>query len=335
MDPRQNYVFVSFCPILDKSFDLKLNFSFVPICESPHKSGEYRIQNFEYHTKLPLFLQGYCYTTQCMKELNGKELAGYIQERQAKAVRGLRQANRVIPKLAIIRTNPDPVVDSYMRIKQSYGQDILVDVDVYTINQSDALDTIQSLNSDNTVHGIIVQIPLPKPHETQEILDSVASNKDVDGLARSTIFDPATPMAIQWLLAGYGVELAGKHIVIVGHGRLVGKPLARLWQSSGLDVVVVDKTVEDLSVETLKADVLVCATGVAGLITADMVKPDAVIVDAGVATDSNGLVGDVAQSVRELPNITITPEKGGVGPLTVCALFENVITAARATVTTS
>ena len=99
--------------------------------------------------------------------------------------------------------------------------------------------------------------------------------------------------------------------------------------STYYDVTIVDKQTQDLSKETLAADVLVCATGVAGLITADMVQPKAVIVDAGVATDSNGLVGDIAQNVRLLPNITITPIKGGVGPLTVCALFENVIIAAR------
>lgn len=266
-----------------------------------------------------------------MKELNGRELAGYIQERQAKAVRSLRQANHVVPKLAIIRTNPDPVVDSYMRIKQSYGQDILVDVDVHTIDQTAALDTIQKLNNDSSVHGIIVQIPLPDPKQTQQILDAVAPHKDVDGLATHTVFDPATPMAINWLLAGYGVELTNKHLVVVGYGRLVGKPLARIWQASNLDVVVVDKTVKDLPAVTKSADVLVCATGVAGLVTADMVKSNAIIVDAGVATDSNGLVGDVAQNVRQLPNITITPEKGGVGPLTVSALFENVISSARAT----
>lgn len=267
-----------------------------------------------------------------MKSLNGKELAEYIMERQAGAVRSLRQGSHIVPKLAIIRTNPDQVVDSYMRIKQSYGTDVLVDVDVHTIDQADALKTIKKLNDDPSVHGIIVQIPLPDPSRTQQILDAVAANKDVDGLAATTNFDPATPMAVNWLLAGYNIELKGKLIVIVGHGRLVGKPLARVWQTSGLNVVVVDKTTKDLCAVTKKADIIVSATGVAGLITADMVSPKAVIVDAGVATDSNGLVGDVAQDVRELPDITITPQKGGVGPLTVCALFENVITAARATV---
>jgi methylenetetrahydrofolate dehydrogenase (NADP+)/methenyltetrahydrofolate cyclohydrolase len=264
-----------------------------------------------------------------VKLLNGKELAEFIKERQAKAVRGLKQAEDISPKLAIIRTNPDPVVDSYMRIKQGYGEDILVDVDVHTIEQSKVKETIAALNGDSTVHGIIVQIPLPDPKQTDEVLNAVAPHKDVDGLAQGTSFDPATPVAVQWLLAGYDIELRGKHIVIVGHGRLVGRPLARIWQQSGLDVEVVDKQTVDLPSRVAAADVLVCATGVPGLITADMVKPDVIIVDAGVATDSNGLVGDVDASVRELPHIAITPEKGGVGPLTVSALFENVITAAR------
>jgi methylenetetrahydrofolate dehydrogenase (NADP+)/methenyltetrahydrofolate cyclohydrolase len=264
-----------------------------------------------------------------MKELNGAELAGYIKERQAKAVRGLRQAQRIIPKLAIIRTNPDPVVDTYMRIKQSYGEDILVDVEVHTIDQDEALDTIAKLNDDPSVHGIIVQIPLPNRRQTGKVLDAVAPTKDVDGLGRDHIYDPATPMAINWLLAGYGIDLPGKHIVIVGNGRLVGQPLAALWKRSDLDIFVADRHTPHLADQTRLADVLVAATGVPGLITQDMVKYGVVIVDAGVATDSNGLVGDVSQEVRQLPDITITPEKGGVGPLTVCALFENVITAAR------
>jgi methylenetetrahydrofolate dehydrogenase (NADP+)/methenyltetrahydrofolate cyclohydrolase len=264
-----------------------------------------------------------------VKLLNGRELADFIKERQAHQVRGLRQANGVAPKLAIIRTNPDPVVDSYMKLKQGYGQDILVDVDVHTVDQPSALTRIQELNADESVHGIIVQIPLPDPSQTDEILNAVSPQKDVDGLAQNTTWDAPTPMAINWLLAGYNVNFAGKHIVIVGHGRLVGRPLERIWQASEYDVEIADKKTENLKEVIQSADILVSATGTPGLITADMVKPDAIIVDAGVATDSNGLVGDLAADVRELPNITITPEKGGVGPLTVCALFDNVIRAAR------
>lgn len=264
-----------------------------------------------------------------MKILNGSDLASYIQERQLGQVRALRQAHRIEPKLAIVRTNPDPIVDSYMRLKQNYGNEILVEVDVHTIDQSEALATIKKLNADKNVHGIIVQIPLPDPKQTTEILDSVTKSKDVDGLAKETVFDAPTPVAINWLLAGYNIDLRGKDLVIVGHGRLVGKPLARIWATQDLKVTIADKATDNLGELTKKADVLVCATGVPGLITAGMIKPEAIIVDAGVATDTNGLIGDVAANVRELPNITITPVKGGVGPLTVCALFDNVIRAAQ------
>ena len=264
-----------------------------------------------------------------MKVLSGADLASYIKERQAHEVRSLRQGKGIIPRLAIVRTNPDPVVDSYMKLKQRYGADILIEVDVHSIDQKEALTLIETLNNDPSVHGIIVQIPLPDPSQTTEILNAVHPQKDVDGLGANTSFDPATPMAINWLLAGYNVNLPGKNIVVVGHGRLVGKPLVNMWKASGLQVTIADKKIQNLAQITTQADVLVCATGVPGLITADMVKPDAVIVDAGVATDSNGLIGDVSPSVRELQGIAITPEKGGVGPLTVCALFENVIQSAR------
>lgn len=264
-----------------------------------------------------------------MTELNGAELAGFIKERQAKQVRGLRQAHSIQPHLAIIRTNPDPVVDSYMRLKQRYGDDIGVEVTVHTIDQSEALPTIGSLNHDDTVHGIIVQIPLPDPAETQTVLNAVSPDKDVDGLGDKTTFEPATPMAIDWLLAGYNIELKGKHIVIVGTGRLVGRPLSKLWESQHLHVTLANRQTSDLASVTREAEIIVTATGQPGLITKDMISSNAIIVDAGVATDSNGLVGDVDPEVRAMPNITITPEKGGVGPLTVCALFENVIRAAQ------
>lgn len=266
------------------------------------------------------------------KELNGAELAGFIKERQAKAVRGLRQHWHVAPKLAIIRTNPEQIVDSYMKIKQSYGEDIGVEVDVHTIEQKDALSTIEQLNTDDSIHGIIVQIPLPDRTQTDSILNAVAPLKDVDGLSEYTQFDAPTPLAINWLLAGYGIELKGKELAIVGHGRLVGSPLATLWQKSALKFEIIDKNTSEIATKLQKSNVIVSATGVPGLITADMVQSNAIIVDAGVATDSNGLVGDVAPEVREMPNISITPVKGGVGPLTVAALFENVITAVRSSV---
>lgn len=269
-----------------------------------------------------------CYNNP-MRLLNGQEIADFIKERQAHQVRALIQAQHVQPKLAIIRTNPAPIVDSYMRLKRGYGEDIGAIVDVHTITQSEALPLIAELNNDPTVHGIIVQLPIPDTAQTQEVLDAVAPAKDVDGLHSKPVLDAATPTAILWLLAGYNVELKGKNVLVIGQGRLVGAPLTRMLRASGVDVVIADRTTGDVEQKVRNADVVITATGAPGIITKDMPKPGAVIVDAGVATDKNGFVGDVAPEVRERTDIGITPLRGGVGPLTVCALFDNVIRAAQ------
>lgn len=267
-----------------------------------------------------------------MKILNGSELAGYIKERQAKQVRALRQAHGVAPKLAIVQTIDDPVIDTYIRLKQAYGDDILVEVEHHKVDQATAAEIIEELNSDPSVHAIIVQLPLAEPSQTQTLVDMVAPEKDVDALGARATMDPATPLAINWLLAGYNVELDRKKIVIIGNGRLVGAPLARMWRNSGYDVTVIDRSTEDVQAIVKQSDVVVTAAGAPGIITSDMLSIGAVVVDAATASEDGKIVGDVAADVRERNDLTITPTKGGVGPLTVTALFENVIAAARATI---
>lgn len=267
-----------------------------------------------------------------MKLLNGRELAGYIKERQAHDVRALRQAGHIQPKLAIILTVEHPAIEVYVRMKRRYGSDILVDVDVHQVAQAEVPALIERLNQDTTVHGIIVQLPLEDPTQTEAIVNLVAPRKDVDALGKDAILDPATPLAILWLLAGYNIDLAGKKIVLVGRGKLVGAPLERMLRTSGQDVTVVDRKTADAPDVIRQADIIVTATGVPGLITADMIKPGAVVVDAGVAGEQGKTVGDLAADVYERDDLTITPQKGGVGPLTICALFDNVIRAARSTI---
>lgn len=264
-----------------------------------------------------------------MKLLNGQELAGYIKERQAKQVRGLRQAGGVVPRLAIVVTVDVPAIETYVRMKRRYGQDVLIEVDVYRQAIETVPELIKKLNRDSSVHGIIVQLPLSDVSQTDDICNLVAPEKDVDALGQDAIFDPATPMAIMWLLTGYNVELSGKHIVLVGRGKLVGKPLEKLLKSQELDVDVLDSGTEANEARIAQADVLITATGQPGLITSNMIKTGAVVVDAGVAGESGKTVGDLAVDVYERNDLTITPIKGGVGPLTICALFDNVIRAAR------
>jgi methylenetetrahydrofolate dehydrogenase (NADP+)/methenyltetrahydrofolate cyclohydrolase len=268
-----------------------------------------------------------------MRLLNGLELTGFIKERQARQVRALRQAHKIIPRLAIIHTGNNPVNDIYMRLKQNYGADILIEVDIYNPADIEVVDLVKKLNDDPTVHGIVIQLPLADPTETELAVNSIIPSKDVDGLGENSEYVSATAMAIDWLLVGYNIDFTDKEIVIVGKGRLVGGPLAKLWRGNGLFPKICDSKTADLIVDLRDADIIVSATGVPGLIKTDMIKKGAVIVDAGTASENGAIIGDVDKKVRERDDITITPEKGGVGPLTIAALFDNVIQSAQKIVT--
>ncbi len=265
------------------------------------------------------------------KLLDGEELAGYIKERQAKQVRGLRQAERVLPKLAIVRsTSASDVIDTYIRMKRRYGNDILIETVVETCEEAEMPAVLQRLNDDGSVHGIIVQLPLKDPALTDDIVNLIAPEKDVDGLGKHAHFISATAEAIDWLLAGYGITLEGKKITLVGRGRLVGGPLAKLWQNNGFDVTVLDDQSGDISPVLKASEVIVTATGVPRLIRSDMVPIGAVLVDAGTASENGVIVGDIDPVLySERDDLTLTPTKGGVGPLTIAALFDHVIVAAR------
>ena len=260
-----------------------------------------------------------------MRELNGSELAGFIKERQAKQVRALRQAWHINPRLAIVTDVENPVIETYMRLKQRYGADILIDVEIHRVPAGGALEVIQELNNRDDVQGIILQLPISNSDQTEELLESIREDKDVDGLRKKAIFQAATPTAINWLLAGYGVDLKNKKVAIVGRCRLVGAPLEKMWLKSDVDVTVFEKG-DDLS-QLINYDMIVSATGVPGLIKSQMIKTKTVVVDAGTASENGKIVGDVSEEARQRDDVIITPKKGGVGPLTVSALFDNVITA--------
>ena len=257
-----------------------------------------------------------------MKELNGREIAGYVKERQAHTVKALR-SRKIFPKLVIFYDNDSPVIAKYMSLKQAYGDDIKIAVEVIKISADDAEVKLKAAADDDSVTGIIVQLPLAECD--MKILDIIPLEKDVDGLRGES--DTATAMAIHWLLNSYGVELVGKKLGIVGHGKLVGAPLERMWRESGYDVTVYDKG-DDTS--TLpECDVVVTATGVPGLIKSEMLKHGAVVVDAGTASEGGVIKGDLDDAARERDDLTVTPKIGGVGPLTVAMLFERVLQAAE------
>ncbi len=256
-------------------------------------------------------------------------MAAFIKARQAQTVRSLTQSDGIIPKLAIIKTIDNPVIDLYVSLKQRYASDIGIAVDVYRLQQKTVPDMLKQLNHDVSVHGIIIQLPIEHPEATEELVNMVTPDKDVDALGANARFDPATPMAILWLLSGFNIDLQGKRVVLIGKGKLVGKPLAEMLQKSGVNVQTIDRSTRNVSAITLNAEVIITATGQPSILKSNMVSPGTVIVDAGVASENGKTVGDVDEELFERNDITITPKKGGVGPLTICALFENVIMAAE------
>ncbi len=263
-----------------------------------------------------------------MKTLNGRELAGFIKERQAHVVSGLKAEGKT-PKLVIIRDSENPVIMKYVGLKKRYGEDIGVLVsDVFAEGLENLKKAVLSANEDPEVSGIIVQLPLRENDWTDEVVSLIDPEKDVDGLSGNGKFDSATATAINWLLSGHNIELTNKKIAIVGRGRLVGAPLEKMWKNSGFDVSVFHRG-SDFS-ELKNFGVVVTATGNPHLITSEMIKPGAVVVDAGTASEDGVIVGDIGDAIREREDLfAITPKIGGVGPLTVSVLFEDVIQATK------
>ena len=221
-----------------------------------------------------------------MKILNGKELADYIKDRQAREVRSLYQANHIRPALAIVQSKEDKAISTYINLKKRYGSDIGVEVNSYFLDQQELPAKIDSLNKDPKVHGVIVQLPIADPNQTEAVVNLIDPSKDVDALGAKAEFEPATPMAILWLLAAYNVDLNGKKVVLVGRGKLVGAPLEVILRKSGIDVTVVDKPTANLTDFTISADVIITATGSPAILKSDMIKQGVVVVDAGVASES-------------------------------------------------
>ncbi|MDO4967712.1 MAG: bifunctional 5,10-methylenetetrahydrofolate dehydrogenase/5,10-methenyltetrahydrofolate cyclohydrolase [Candidatus Saccharibacteria bacterium] len=266
------------------------------------------------------------------KILDGKELAGFIKERQSRYVKTLR-SKKIKPCLLILRDSDNPVILKYVELKKQYGEDIGVEViDGFYRNLSK--DIIKKYNEDESINGIIVQLPLLEDKNTEEIVGEIAPEKDVDGLANyenreeNRVFDSATATAINWLLAGHNINLEDKKIAIVGRGKLVGAPLIRMWTNSGYSLEVFHRGSDFNKLKDF--DIIVTATGNPHLITSEMIKPGAVVVDAGTASEGGHLVGDINDEIRNREDLTaITPKFGGVGPLTVSVLFEDVLKAAE------
>ena len=285
------------------------------------------------------------------KIMDGKAISQEIQTELAGETSQFTQETGVTPCLAAVLVGADAASEVYVRNKQRACERVGLSSQLHKLpadtSQKTLLDLITELNNDPQVHGILVQLPLPAGIDSTQILDSINPEKDVDAFHPENVglisqgrprFLPCTPHGVQQILDRCGIELSGKHVVIVGRSEIVGKPMAMLLvnrdstrgpQAANATVTICHSRTTDLAAITQTADVLIAAIGKAKFITADMVKPGAVVVDVGINRTEEGLVGDVDFDDVSTVAQHITPVPGGVGPLTVTMLMHNTLTAAR------
>ena len=278
--------------------------------------------------------------------LDGKALAGKIQAEIAEEIVDFIQDNGCVPCLAAVLVGNVPGSDVYIRNKRKACERVGIESQLHRLpeaaTEEDLLTLVAKLNKDRQVHGILVQLPLPKQIPTRQILQAISPSKDVDAFHPENVgrliqgrprFLPCTPYGVQQLLMRSNVEICGAHVVIVGRSDIVGKPLAVMLaqRGAGADATVTmcHSRTRNLAEITRQADILVVAIGHPKFVTGEMVKPGAVVVDVGINRTEEGLVGDVDfTSVCEVAG-QITPVPGGVGPLTVTMLLGNTMKAAR------
>lgn len=274
--------------------------------------------------------------------MDGKALSLKLKEQMKQRIEQLKQQG-INPKLVVVLVGDNSASQVYVRNKHKSCGEVGIESEVITMpeqtTQQELLEVVERLNQDETVDGILVQLPLPKQIDEKTVLRSILPEKDVDGFHPVNVgllsigdecFAPATPSGIIAMFQEYGIDIAGKNCVIIGRSNIMGKPMAALLLKNHATVTICHSKTEDLASYTRRADVVIVATGHRHTLTADMVKEGAVVVDVGMNRNEQGkLCGDVDyEEVKEKASF-ITPVPGGVGPMTITELLENTIQAAQ------
>ena len=272
--------------------------------------------------------------------INGKEMAAQVREDVRQRVNALK-AKGVTPGLAVILVGHDPASEIYVRNKGRACEECGIASKTLILpgetTQEELEDQIRELNRDPAIHGILVQLPLPRGLDVLSALRAISPEKDVDGfhpvhagelLSNTKTIVPCTPRGIMEMIRSTGVQLRGREAVVVGRSNIVGKPVAMLLLQENCTVTICHSQTEHLPEHTRRADILVAAVGVPGLITADMVKPGAVVIDVGINRVDGRLMGDVDPGAASVAGY-ITPVPGGVGPMTIAMLLRNTVEAAE------
>ena len=274
--------------------------------------------------------------------IDGKMLSLKLKEEMKGRIAQMKEEG-IVPKLVVVLVGNDSASQVYVRNKHKSCGEVGIESEVITMpeetTQQELLEVVERLNQDNSVDGILVQLPLPKQIDEKTVLRAIRPDKDVDGFHPVNIgllsigdecFAPATPSGIVVMLKEYGIEIAGKHCVIVGRSNIVGKPMAALMLKENATVTVCHSKTSNLAEITRQADILIVATGRRNTVTTDMVKEGVVVIDVGMNRNELGkLCGDVDfENVKEKASF-ITPVPGGVGPMTITELLESTILAAK------
>jgi methylenetetrahydrofolate dehydrogenase (NADP+)/methenyltetrahydrofolate cyclohydrolase len=278
--------------------------------------------------------------------IDGKAVATELREQIGREVAAFSAQSGVTPHLAAVLVGDDPASAVYVRNKQRACDHAGIRSTLHRLpaetTQAELLDLIASLNADNDTHGVLIQLPLPAQINEQTVLDAVTPLKDVDCFHAENVglmvqgrprFLPCTPHGVQQLLIAAGTQVAGAHAVVLGRSEIVGKPMGMMLVQRGAaadaTVTICHSRTKNLSEITRQADILVAAIGKPNFVTADMVKPGAVVIDVGINRVDDKLVGDVDfEAVKDVAS-AITPVPGGVGPMTIAMLLRNTLTAAQ------
>ena len=276
------------------------------------------------------------------KVIDGVKLAASLREQVAERAAVLARQG-VKPGLAVVLVGSDAASQVYVRNKvaacEKAGLHSVLEQYPADLTEDALLSRIKILNADHSIHGILVQLPLPKHIDAHRVIEAIAAEKDVDGfhvsnagllMTGTPLFTPCTPYGVMKILESEQISLRGAVAVVVGASNIVGKPMAMLLQAAGSTVTICNSKTRDLAWHTRHADIVVVATGKPGMVTGDMIKPGAIVIDVGInRTEDGKLCGDVDYASVSQVAGAITPVPGGVGPMTIAMLLVNTIEAAE------
>jgi methylenetetrahydrofolate dehydrogenase (NADP+)/methenyltetrahydrofolate cyclohydrolase len=276
--------------------------------------------------------------------IDGKGIAAGIRQELSEEVKSFREERKIVPKLCVVLVGEDPASQVYVRNKEKACVSVGMEGETRripaSIKQAQLIELVRSINNDKNVHGLLVQLPLPKELDPIAVLDEISPEKDVDGLhplnmgkllrGERPMHVPCTPQGIMELILSTGIEIKGKEAVVVGRSNIVGKPISLLLLGKHATVTICHSRTRDLGEVTRRADILVASVGSPRIIQGDMVKEGAIVIDVGMNRLAEKLVGDVDFDAAKEKAAFITPVPGGVGPMTIAMLLRNTLNAARA-----